>query len=75
MTKHEDTTQAAGGSPLERGVRRLREGEVMGVYMDFDRTADAAWTRAEYLLHFGAAVSDATVQVNTPTEGRRWTRF
>ena len=23
MTKHEDTTQAAGGSPLERGVRQL----------------------------------------------------
>ena len=23
MTKHEDTTQAAGGSPLERGVGRL----------------------------------------------------
>ncbi len=25
MTKHEDTTQAAGGSPLERGVSRQPE--------------------------------------------------
>jgi hypothetical protein len=25
MTKHEDTTQAAGGSPLERQVRRFVE--------------------------------------------------
>jgi len=75
MTKPDDTTAAAGGSPLERGVRRLREGEVMGVYLDFDRTADRTWTGAEYLLRFGAAVSAATVQVNTPTEGRRWTRF
>ena len=55
---------------IDQQARPLREGEVMSVYMDFDRTADPAWTSAEYLLRFGAAVSAATVQVNTTAEGR-----
>jgi hypothetical protein len=29
MTKHEDTTNLAGGSPLERGVVRLPESDLM----------------------------------------------
>lgn len=40
----------------------LSEGALMGVYMDFDRRADKAWTSAEYLLKFAAAVSEATVK-------------
>lgn len=47
-----------------RGVRPLREGEVMGLYLDFDRHADKTLPPAEYLLRFGAAVSEATVKVN-----------
>lgn len=47
-----------------KSLRPLREGELMGVYMDFDRTAVKAWGPTQYLLHFGAAVSKATVEVN-----------
>ena len=43
-------------------VRTLREGEIMGVYLEFDRHADPKWTDAEYLLKFGAAVSKATTE-------------
>ena len=49
-------------------IRALREGEIMGLYMDFDRHADKAWTSAEYLLRFGAAVSLATAVTNRMTE-------
>ena len=71
MTTEQNTPDApAVGIPVHWRVRRLREGEVMGVYLDFDRTADPAWTNSEYLLRFGAAVSAATVQVNTTAEGR-----
>jgi hypothetical protein len=40
----------------------LSEGELMGVYMDFDRKADKAWTNSEYLLHFARAVEQATIK-------------
>lgn len=36
----------------------------MGAYMDFDRTADRAWTPAEYLVRFGEYVSQRTAEVN-----------
>ena len=49
---------------LERGVRPLREGEVMALYMEFDRHAEKTLPPAEYLLRFGAVVSEATVKVN-----------
>lgn len=45
-------------------VRSLREGEVMMVYLEFDRRADKSWSAAEYLLWFGVAVSAATVAAN-----------
>ncbi len=45
-------------------VRALREGEVMGAYMDFDRTADRALTPTEYLVQFGQYVSQRTAEVN-----------
>ena len=64
MTTQRDTTEAAGGSPVERGVRALREGEVMGAYIDFARTSDRAWTPAEYLVRFGEYVSQRTAKVN-----------
>ena len=47
--------QAAG-----RGCRPLREGEVMGAYIDFDRTADKSWSNAEYLTRFGLYISERT---------------
>ena len=34
----------------------LTEGALMGIYMEFDRHADKAWTPPEYLLRFAAAV-------------------
>ena len=37
----------------------LTEGVLMGVYIDFDRTADPAWSRAEYLLRLFRAVERA----------------
>ena len=37
----------------------LTEGMLMGVYIDFDRAADPAWSKAEYLLHFARAVERA----------------
>jgi hypothetical protein len=37
----------------------LTEGRLMGVYMDFDRSANKAWTSAEYLLHFARAIERA----------------
>ena len=45
-------------------IEPLREGEIMGVYLDFDRYADPALTPAQYVLLFGAAVSDATMRAN-----------
>jgi hypothetical protein len=39
----------------------LTEGALMGVYMHFDRHADKAWSPAEYLLRFAAAVQDAVL--------------
>ena len=46
----------------------LREGEVMGAYMDFDRTADRAWTNAEYLVRFGLHISKLTAHgISAPT--------
>lgn len=40
--------------------RAMREGEVMGAYMDFDRTADKTWSAAEYLVRFGLFISERT---------------
>ena len=45
-------------------IASLREGEIMGVYLDFDRYADPTLTPAEFLLRFGVAVSAATVKAN-----------
>lgn len=49
---------------LDGMVRPLREGELMAVYMDFDRRADKTLPPAEYLLRFAAAVSAATVKAH-----------
>jgi len=40
-----------------RPAAPLSEGRAMGVYMDFDRTADKAWTPAEYMVKFAQFVS------------------
>jgi hypothetical protein len=53
------TTQPPPAVPTR--ARALRDGEVMGAYMDFDRTANRAWTSAEYIVHFGVYVSQRTV--------------
>ena len=37
----------------------LTEGVLMGVYIDFDRTAGPAWSKAEYLLRLCRAVERA----------------
>ena len=58
------TMPPAGVGRLDGRVRALREGEVMGAYMDFDRTADRAWAPAEYLVRFGEYVSQRTAEVN-----------
>jgi hypothetical protein len=55
---------AAAEPPLDCLVRQLREGEVMMVYLHFDRHRDRAWSDAEYMLKFGEAVSAATVEAN-----------
>lgn len=47
------------------GLRPLREGEVMGAYMEFDRTADRSWNSPDYLVWFGLHVSRCTVQANS----------
>lgn len=67
MTDEATSTTAAQGRPFERRVRPLREGGVMGAYMEFDRTADRAWTPAEYLVRFGLYVSQRTVDANAET--------
>ncbi|MCA3068778.1 MAG: hypothetical protein IOD11_00025 [Rhodocyclaceae bacterium] len=65
MTKMDEATAApAVGARLDGRVRALREGEVMGAYIDFDRAADRAWTPAEYLVRFGQYVSQRTAEVN-----------
>ena len=46
-----------GGLPAQP----LTEAKLMGLYIDFDRRADKAWTPAEYLLKFGAFISAATL--------------
>lgn len=47
--------------------RALRESEVMGFYMDFDRRiADRSWDSAEYLVKYGQFISEKTVEANTP---------
>ena len=46
-------------------VTPLREGEIMLVYLEFDRYADKNWTDTEYLMKFGEAVSKATVERRT----------
>lgn len=45
-------------------MRELREGEVMGAYMEFDRTADKSWSPATYLIEYGLYVSKQTVKAN-----------
>ena len=67
MTDQATSTTAAQGRPFERRVRPLREGEVMGAYMEFDRTADRSWTPAEYLVRYGLYVSQRTVDANEET--------
>ena len=48
-------------------ARPLREGEVMGAYIDFDRnTANKSWSNAEYLIRFGLFVSERTVTPPAP---------
>mgnify|MGYP003660579552 FL=1 len=48
-------------APAKQSAQPLTEAKLMGLYMDFDRTADKAWSPAEYLLKFGAAVSAASL--------------
>jgi hypothetical protein len=52
-------------------VRALREGEVMGAYIDFDRRADRSWTPAEYLVKFGQYVSRRTAEANNRERSAR----
>lgn len=52
-------------------ARALREGEVLGVYMDFDRAADKSWPSAEYLVRFGEYVSQRTAEVNNEEPRKR----
>jgi hypothetical protein len=47
---------SVGALLYTRPSHPLTEGTLMGVYMDFDRTADKNWSSAEYLLHFARAV-------------------
>ena len=47
-------------------ARVLREGEVMGAYMDFDRTASREWSSAEYLTRFGLFISERTAATPQP---------
>jgi hypothetical protein len=56
---------------MTMNMRPLREGEVMGAYMDFDRTADKSWSSAEYLTKFGQFISQRTVEVNKQREVER----
>jgi hypothetical protein len=44
------------------------EGALMGVYMQFDRHANKAWTAPEYLLHFAEAVQQAVLAAPTPAQ-------
>jgi hypothetical protein len=44
-------------APQQR--KPLTEGALMGVYIDFDRTADTAWSGVEYLLRWGRAIEAA----------------
>jgi len=56
-----DAYAAGMGDPLVIAKSTpLREGQVMGAYMDFDRTADPTWTPAEYLVRFGMFISTKT---------------
>jgi hypothetical protein len=53
--------------PAKPVARPLREGEVMGAYMDFDRNiANKSWSNAEYLIRFGLFVSECTVTPPAP---------
>jgi hypothetical protein len=63
MTIEQDR-KAAAEPPLDCRVRPLREGEVMLVYLHFNRYRDRTWTDTEYILKFGEAVSAATVNAN-----------
>ena len=62
-----DTSLDTSLDPLQtgEGFRRLRQGEIIMVYMKFDRHASKSLSSAEYLLAFGAAVSAATVEANS----------
>ena len=76
----EESTTAAGGpggmplalrlseglGPNATTLRVLREGELMGAYMEYDRHADKTLHPADYLLRLLAAVSAATVGANAP---------
>lgn len=55
---------ASESYPLYGAPRELREGEVMMVYMEFDRHADKTVPPVEYLIQYGQAVSRATVEAN-----------
>jgi hypothetical protein len=48
--------------------RPLSEGSAMGVYMNFDRMADKAWTPAEYMVKFAQFVSAAPSPSPQPTD-------
>lgn len=40
----------------------MSESKVMLAYMEFDRTADKAWSNAEYLTKFGMFISQRTAR-------------
>ena len=53
--------------PAKPVARPLREGEVMGAYMDFDHNiANKSWSNAEYLIRFGLFISECTVTPPAP---------
>ena len=61
---------ALRAEPVQRpAARTLRDGEVMNLYLEFDRTADKAWPSAEYLARFGLFVSQRTV---APQQAHPW---
>ena len=45
----------------------LTEGAAMGIYMDFDRKADKAWSNAEYLTRFAQFVHDRAHGIGSKT--------
>ena len=63
MTDSKDY-KAAAEPPLDCLVMPLSDSELMLTYMAFDRHADEDWDDITYLLEFGKAVSEKTLDPN-----------